>query len=59
MSVNYPTERILAFLHREVPHMLPAKYKSNWPGGSGEEVIQMVSPYMGMMVIFNFKSKLF
>ena len=47
MSVNYPTERILAFLHREVPHMLPAKYKPNWPGGSGEEVIQMVFTIYG------------
>ena len=34
-----PTEMILAILYREVPHMLPAKYKPNPPGGSGEEVI--------------------
>ena len=32
-----PTRTILAFLYREVPHMLPAKYQPNPPGGSGEE----------------------
>ena len=32
-----PTETILAILYREVPHMLPAKYQPNPPGGSGEE----------------------
>ena len=32
-----PTATILAFLYREVPHMLPAKYQPNPPGGSGEE----------------------
>ena len=34
-----PTETILAILYSEVPHMLPAKYQPNPPGGSGEEVI--------------------
>ena len=34
-----PTETILASLYSEVPHMLPAKYQPNPPGGSGEEVI--------------------
>ena len=37
-----PTGTILAILYREVPHMIPAKYQPNPPGGSGEEVIQMV-----------------
>ena len=32
-----PTKMILAILYREVPHMLPAKYQPNLPGGSGEE----------------------
>ena len=32
-----PTGTILAFLYGEVPHMLPAKYQPNPPGGSGEE----------------------
>ena len=31
------TGTILAILYREVPHMLPAKYQPNPPGGSGEE----------------------
>ena len=26
-----------SYLYREVPHMLPAKYQPNPPGGSGEE----------------------
>ena len=30
---------ILAILYSEVPHILPAKYQPNPPGGSGEEVI--------------------
>ena len=30
---------ILAILYREVPHMIPAKYQPNGPGGSGEEVV--------------------
>ena len=30
-------ETILPILYREVPHMLPAKYQPNPPGGSGEE----------------------
>ena len=34
-----PTGMILAILYTEVPHMLPAKYEPNPPGGSGEEVI--------------------
>ena len=34
-----PTEMILAILYSEVPHMLPAKYQPNPPGGSGKEVI--------------------
>ena len=33
------TGTILAILYGEVPHMLPAKYQPNPPGGSGEEVI--------------------
>ena len=37
-----PTGMILAILYSEVPHMLPAKYKPNPPGGSGEEVIRKV-----------------
>ena len=32
-----PTEMILAILYGEMPHMLPAKYQPNPPGGSGEE----------------------
>ena len=34
-----PTGTILTILYSEVPHMLPAKYQPNPPGGSGEEVI--------------------
>ena len=34
-----PTGMILAILYSEVPHMLPAKYQPNPPGGSGKEVI--------------------
>ena len=30
-------EGFLAILYGEVPHMLPAKYQPNPPGGSGEE----------------------
>ena len=37
--VYNPTRTILAILYSEVPHMLPAKYQPNPPGGSGEEVI--------------------
>ena len=33
-----PTETILAILYSEVPHMLPANYQPNPPGGY-EEVI--------------------
>ena len=33
---------ILAFLYGEMPHMHPAKYQPNLPGGSGDEVIGMV-----------------
>ena len=29
------TGTILAILYREMPHMLPAKYQPNPPGGSG------------------------
>ena len=32
-----PTGTVLAILYGEVPHMLPAKYQPNPPGGSGEE----------------------
>ena len=32
-----PTGTISAILYGEVPHMLPAKYQPNPPGGSGEE----------------------
>ena len=35
--VYNPTATILAILYGEVPHMLPAKYQPNLPGGSGEE----------------------
>ena len=28
-----------AILYREVPHMLHAKYQTNWSNGSGEEVV--------------------
>ena len=35
--VYNPTEKILAILYREVPHMLPAKYQPNPLCGSGEE----------------------
>ena len=38
-SVNVPCGPILAILYREVPHMLNAKYKPNWPNASGEEVV--------------------
>ena len=31
------TGTILAISYGEVPHMLPAKYQPNLPGGSGEE----------------------
>ena len=34
---NSPTGTILAILYGEVPHMLPAIYQPNPPGGSGEE----------------------
>ena len=34
-----PTGMILAILYSGVPHMLPAKYQPNSPGGSGEEII--------------------
>ena len=30
-----------------MPHLLPAKYKPNWPGGSGERVILMVLTIYG------------
>ena len=42
-----PTGMILAILYSEVPHMLPAKYKPNQPGGSGEEVIWMAFTIYG------------
>ena len=42
-----PTGIILAILYSEVPHMLPAKYKPNPPGGSGKEVIWMVFTIYG------------
>ena len=32
-----PTGMILTILYGEVPHMLPAKYQPNPPGGSGED----------------------
>ena len=32
-----PTGTILAILYGEVPHMLPAKYQPDPPGGSAEE----------------------
>ena len=31
--------------------MLYAKYLPNWPSGTGEEVVCMVLPYMGMTVV--------
>ena len=42
-----PTGMILAILYSKVPHMLPAKYQPNPPGGSGEEVIWMVFTIYG------------
>ena len=45
--VYYPTGMILAILYSKVPHMLPAKYQPNQPGGSGEEVIWMVFTIYG------------
>ena len=42
-----PTGTILAILYSEVPHMLPAKYPPNMPGGSGKEVIWMVFTIYG------------
>ena len=42
-----PTGMILAILYRELPHMLPEKYKPYPPGGSGEEVIWMVFTIYG------------
>ena len=33
------TGTILAILYSEVPHMLPAKYQPNPPGGCGVEII--------------------
>ena len=41
------TGMILAILYSEVPHMVPAKYQPNRPGGSGEEVIWMVFTIYG------------
>ena len=38
---------ILAILYKEVPHMLPAKYKPNWHSGSGEEVVGMLFTIYG------------
>ena len=55
-SVYDPSGPILAILHWEVPHMLHAKYQPNQPSGSGEEVVWMVLPYMGMTAILNFRS---
>ena len=37
-----PTGTILVILYREVPHMLPAEYQPNPPGGSKEEDFWMV-----------------
>ena len=36
--------------------MLHAKYHPNRPSGSGEEVVRMFLPYMGMTAILNFGS---
>ena len=38
-AVYDPTGTIFAILYSEVPHMLPAKYQPNRPGGSGKEII--------------------
>ena len=38
-SVYDPTGMILAILYSKVPHMLHAKYQSNWHSDSGEEVV--------------------
>ena len=35
--VYHPTGTIFAILYREMPHMLPAKYQPNPPGGSREK----------------------
>ena len=39
--------------------MLPSKYQSNPPGGSGEEIFEWFLPYLGMAAILNFGSKPF
>ena len=54
-----PTETILAILYRKVPHMFPAKYQPNPPGGSGEEDFWRVFTIYGMAAILNFGSKPF
>ena len=38
-SVYDPTGMILAILYSKVPHMLHAKYQTNWHCSSGEEVV--------------------
>ena len=51
-----PTDSILTILYSEVPHMFPAKYHPNPPGGSGEKSFEWFLLYMGMAAILNFKS---
>ena len=46
-SVYDPSWPILAILYREVPYMLHAKYQTNQPGGSAEEVVWMVFTIYG------------
>ena len=58
-SVDNPTGMIRAILYREMFHMLPAKFQPYRSGGSGEEVVWMILPYMGMAAISNFRSWLF
>ena len=62
---NYPTQSrlvydpngtLLAILYSEVPHMFPAKYQPNPPGGSGKEVVWMVFTIYGHGCHFDFES---
>ena len=38
-SIHDSTGMIFAFLYREVPHMLHAKYQPNRQSSSGEEIV--------------------
>ena len=52
-----PTGMILAILYSEGPPMLPAKYKPNLPGGSGEEDFWKVFTIFGHGGHLEFRSK--